>query len=119
MFKLSQALCVGAASLVLSLSAAASAQSSQTYASQFGAPAENQPYGRQVFIDPHTRWINVTEGEVVKFVIRAEDGSQTSFTWSFDTFGERFAELGRLAPEGVLSHRVKVFIAYDPRYRGQ
>ena len=104
---------------ILSIGAmSASGADGSSYAAQYGAPADGRRVNREIAIDPRTRWVNVIEGEVVKFVARGASGEETSFTWNFDTFGGRSIDLGRIAPAGMLQRPVTVYIDYDPRYRG-
>jgi len=58
--------------------------------------------------------INVNQGDVVQFNI---DGK--SFTWQFDTLrpDDRFV-LSAIAPGGVETHGVYVYVAPNPLYRG-
>jgi len=108
-----------AASIVSLAAAAASAEGRASCPAQLGRPAEARPFERQIVLQPGARWANVTAGEVIRFVVRSANGTQGSFTWDFDTFGERTFDLGCVAPEGMLQRRVTVYIASDPRYEGQ
>lgn len=78
-----------------------------------GSPVHDASVDRIIALDAGTRWVNVTGGEVVKFVAGGK-----SFSWSFDTYGTApVFDLGRIAPEGTLSGRpVKVYVAPDPLY---
>jgi hypothetical protein len=40
-------------------------------ATGFGVPAEGRPYNRTIVIDERTPWVNVVEGEVIRFVVRS------------------------------------------------
>jgi hypothetical protein len=86
------------------------------YRSSVGAPADGAPYEREVLIGPATKHVSVTSGQVVRFVL-ASDPS-LSFTWNFDTWGGRFADLRRLAPRGMLAQPVQAYIAEGPHYGG-
>src|SRR3954452_17705725 len=44
----------------------------------YGSPQPPSPYGRTIVIAPDTRYVNVTGGETVNFVV----GSKT-FAWNF------------------------------------
>jgi hypothetical protein len=61
---------------------------------------------RTVVINQATRWVNVTQGETVKFV---SNGSE--FTFAFD--GESGAiGLAQIAPAGAsIDHAVRVYVA--------
>ena len=84
----------------------------------FGVQAEGQPYKRTIVVDRHTPWVNVREGEVIRFVIRSPATHDVSFTTSFDTFRSRVTDLRTLAPEGVVDRRINVYIDTDPRPGG-
>lgn len=72
----------------------------------FGEDAVN----KVIHIAAGTQWVNVTQDDVVKFVVDEANGSERTFTYSFDT--NRFAlNLARVAPAGVLDHRVEAYIA--------
>jgi hypothetical protein len=66
-------------------------------------------------ITPATRYVNVTGGTTVRFIV---DGR--SFTWSFQTGGARILpfDLARIAPRGLMGHRVVIYVADDPLYLG-
>jgi hypothetical protein len=51
----------------------------------------------------------------VRFVVGGH-----AFTWSFQTGGTRLApfDLERIAPKGLLNHRVVAYVADDPLYVG-
>lgn len=104
---------------ILSLLAAASAQARPSCPPQLGRSADERTFSRQIVIQPNARWANVTVGEVIRFVVRSADGAESSFTWDFDTFGERNFDLGCVAPEGTLQRTVTVYLSSDPRYEGQ
>ena len=87
--------------------------------SGFGVLADGKPYNRVIVVDKPTRWVNVVEGEVIRFVVRPPGAPDASFTWSFDTFGGRVTDLRSLAPHGLVDRRIDVYIAADPRTRGQ
>lgn len=79
-----------------------------------GDPAAPAAATRTIVITPDTRYINVTGGDVVKFVA----GDKT-FAWSFDVGSAvNSFDLNRVAPPGALGRTVKVYVAPDPRYLG-
>jgi hypothetical protein len=77
-----------------------------------GQPAPPSAATRTIAITPATRWVNVTSGDTVNFVV---DGK--AFAWSFmvaptvATF-----DLNQVAPPGVLGRELRVYVAPDPRY---
>jgi Heavy-metal resistance protein CzcE len=79
-------------------------------------PAQGHSYDRKVLIRANTKFVNVDDGEVVKFVVQEPDGADKSFTWHFDTARETVGDLSKLAPTGVLGRSVKVYVGLNPRY---
>ena len=78
----------------------------------FGSPGEEANAERVIKIAPDAKWINVTEGETVKFV---DEASGKSFVWRFDTIVGVF-DLNRVAPADVLAgHQVKAYVATSYR----
>jgi len=65
---------------------------------------------RTIVITPATKYVNVTQGETVKF----ETGGQ-EFAIGFDGTRSSFA-LNRLAPAGALDHDIEIYVA--PHYLG-
>jgi hypothetical protein len=65
-----------------------------------GSPAnESSSFAHEIDISRDTRWVNVDEGEVVKFV---DASSGKSFYWRFDTLAGKVM-LDRIAPAGFLA----------------
>lgn len=64
---------------------------------------------RTITIAPTTRYVNVTHGDVVRFVVNGQD-----FAVRFDGADAASAfDLRRLAPAGLLDHAVTAFVAPD------
>ena len=103
---------------MLSLAAPVRAESASQYRSQFGAQVVGGRYDREIVVDEHVRGINVVSGQVIRFVVIDVAGTSASFTWNFDTWGERTADLSRLAPDGMVLRPTRIYIANDPRYGG-
>jgi hypothetical protein len=79
-----------------------------------GDPAPVAAATRTIVIEPDTRWVNVTGGDIVKFVA----GDKT-FAWNFDVSSAISSfDLNRVAPPGTLNHQVTAYVAPDPRYIG-
>lgn len=78
----------------------------------FGSAAPAQAATRTVVISPSTKAINVEKGDVLNIEV---DGKK--FTWQFDTLrdSDRFA-LAAIAPEGISTHGVWVYVAPNPLY---
>jgi hypothetical protein len=80
----------------------------------WGDPAPVSAATRTIVITPDTRYVNVTGGEIVTFVV-----GDKAFAWSFN--GTRYVapfDLSMTAPPGVLDHAVIAYVAPDPRYLG-
>jgi hypothetical protein len=79
-----------------------------------GDPAPVSAAAYTIVITPDTKWLNVTGGDVVKFV-----AGDKSFAWAFNVaFGVSSFDLNRVAPPGILGRTVRVYVAPDPRYIG-
>lgn len=95
------------AGLALALTGAAHAADNA-----FGTPAAANAAERTVVVGDDTRYINVDDGETVRFV----HGDQ-SFTWNFDTARrEGVTALGKIAPKGFGDAAAQVYIAPNPLY---
>jgi hypothetical protein len=93
---------LGVAGMVASLAAGAAVS-----AKLLGEPVAPEQAERTIVITPTTKYVNVTEGDVVKFVANG-----TAFAWNFDSPPEISSfELNRVAPAGALDHRVTVYVA--------
>ena len=77
-----------------------------------GDAAPESSAARTVMISPKTKSVNVVGGETIKFVA----GDKT-FAWSF-TGPETITsfDLNRVAPAGVLDHKVRAYVAPNPTY---
>jgi len=65
---------------------------------------------RTIVITPTTKYINVTEGDVVEFVANGK-----TFAWNFDSPPDVSSfELNRVAPAGALDHHVTAYVARNP-----
>lgn len=79
-----------------------------------GDPAPVEAATQTIVIKPETKWVNVTGGDTVKFVV-----GDKSFAWLFNVAtGVRVFDLSRVAPPGVLNHPVDAYVAADPKYIG-
>ncbi len=78
-----------------------------------GTPVHEGKADRSIVLDAGMKWINVTGGETIKFVV---DGK--SFLWQFDVYNTSpVFDLDRIAPAGMLGGRaIKVYVAPDPVY---
>jgi hypothetical protein len=76
----------------------------------FGDRVEPLSASRTVVVGANTGHVNVTGGDVVKFVV-----GDKSFAWAFNgpsSIGE--IDLNEIAPAGTLDHTVKVYVARNP-----
>ncbi len=107
---MNQKFLLGALVSVLLTMTATSASADAGNARLAGEPAGSGAGGRTVAIGSGTSYVNVTNGEVVKFVI-----GDKAFSWAFDganTISE--IDLNKLTPPGTLDHLVKVYVARAP-----
>lgn len=77
-----------------------------------GAPAPVTAAIRTIVITPETQWVNVEGGEIVRFIV----GNQM-FAWNFIGWGIDSFELNRVAPPGLLKHKIIAYVSPDPRFR--
>ncbi len=61
-----------------------------------GSPAQSAAAARTVNVDAGIRWINVSYGETVRFVV-PEAGGQKTFAWRFDGLAPQ-VKLSDIAP---------------------
>lgn len=100
--------------LILPLLASCAAHRSEQPISFFGDPIPHEEAEITIEIRPQTKWVNVTGGETVRFVV-----GDKAFGWAFNTpWGARPFDLQRIAPPGVLDRPVTAYVAPDPRYLG-
>jgi hypothetical protein len=97
---------VAAAALATSLIASAAVPSYL-----LGEQAVPEQAAHTIVITPDTKYVNVTEGEIVKFVINGK-----SFGWNFDAPVTAPFDLERIAPQGMLDHAVMTYVAHNPEY---
>jgi hypothetical protein len=78
----------------------------------FGEVISSSSFDRTVMIDNSTQSVNVTGGEVIKFVAHDK-----SFTYNFDGISGN-VQLGQIAPNGFVIKDVIVYVAPNPMYQG-
>jgi hypothetical protein len=86
-----------------------------SYLSWLGVPAPESAAMRSIVIAPDTRWVNVTGGETIRFLV-----GDKSFAWYFN--GPETAspfDMRRIAPQGVLDRQVLAYVAPNPLYMGR
>lgn len=96
-----RSIAVAAAGLLLGIAAAAAVP-----IGLLGQPAVPEQAQRTIVITPTTRYVNVTEGDVVRFVAGGK-----IFAFNFDSSAASSFELNRVAPAGILDHAVTVYVA--------
>lgn len=84
------------------------------HAGLLGDPAEPSQASRTINIGLDTAYVNVTHGDVVKFVV-----GDKIFAWNFNG-PARIAEidLNDIAPPDTLNHTVKAYVRRDPATNG-
>ena len=104
----------GLAALLLS-GATLSALAAPPAIKLLGDPAPESSAWRTVVITPNTKFVNVVGGETIKFVV-----GDKSFAWSFSGPAAISSfELNRVAPDGMLDHKVRAYVAQNPVYSGE
>ena len=86
-----------AVALALTMASAASA-GGYGPTEDYGEMGMPDIYNRVITITPQTKWVNVNQGEDVKFV---DTATGQSFVWNFDTTNPVF-DLATVAPAGAL-----------------
>jgi hypothetical protein len=80
----------------------------------YGESAPASAAEHTVVINHDTQYVNVTGGDVVKFIVHGQP-----YTWNFDTAANiNVVDLNALIPAGALHHTVRVYVARDPTYSG-
>ncbi|QRX84174.1 CzcE family metal-binding protein [Glaciimonas sp. PAMC28666] len=75
-----------------------------------GDPVADSAATRVIVIKPDTKYVNVTGGETVKFVV-----GDKSFAWNFDGSSDISSfDLNRTT--SVLNHKVVAYVAPNPLY---
>jgi Heavy-metal resistance protein CzcE len=76
----------------------------------YGVEVADTTAARTIVVTPQTRWVNVTNGETVKFAV----GDKT-FNWHVDTYTNVNAfELAKISPNGIAAAGVQVYVAPRP-----
>jgi hypothetical protein len=89
---------------------AAGAAGPTNTAADYGTAVASGPASQRITVGPDTRSVNVTDGDVVEFVI----GGQ-SYLWHFQTFPNvNILTLDQIIPA---ARGVKVYVARNPLYK--
>ncbi len=98
-----------ATSLIASLAGCGTVSDTPQRVALYGDPAPLAAATRSIVITPQTRYVNVTGGDIARFVV-----GQQSFAWNFDGPLEIHAfDLRATAPPGMLDHSVIAYITHD------
>ena len=96
------AMCIGALGLLGAFGVQAAAS-----ADLLGDLTSATEASRTIAIGPGTRYVNVTQGEVVRFVANGQE-----FAFNFDGAADVSSfDLLRVAPAGVLDHSVIAYVS--------
>jgi hypothetical protein len=98
---------LGLASLVglVSLVGPGPVQAQGTRSLYTGSSVPAASGARTIVIGPDTRWVNVNQGEEIRFVV-----GSVEFGWRFDAPGSRSFDLQQVAPAGALNRPVMAYI---------
>ena len=78
----------------------------------YGTPAVHAH--RSIVVNDRTRHINVTNGETVQFDVNGQ-----RFAFAFNNWpNKEIVDLSVIAPDGVTTPNIRVYIAPDPMSRG-
>lgn len=83
----------------------------------FGTALHEGRADREIRVGADTRWVNVNDGETIKFIVDTAEGPR-SFLWRFDTTTESVVELKRIAPAGMVGGNVRIYVGPNPQYLG-
>ena len=89
---------------IIALSAASVSAFALTDADRYGEMANPAAAMRTIVVQPNARWVNVTHGEIVKFVVNGRE-----FAWDFDGLLSNF-KLSVIDPQDGNAENVQVYI---------
>jgi hypothetical protein len=100
--------------VALALALPALSSMAKTPLDLLGDPAPGARAQRTLTITPETKYVNVEGGQIIKFSVGDKD-----FTWDFDGAETVMSfDLNRVAPEGLLDHKVTAYVSPNPLYIG-
>ena len=79
----------------------------------YGSATSNDSADRTIEVTPATKWVNVANGETVRF----HEGEH-SFSWHFSTLNGKPFDLSAIAPKGSDLKGVRVYVDSDPLLNG-
>jgi hypothetical protein len=77
-----------------------------------GQPASVGLAERTIVVGQGTRWVNVTQGETIRFTAAGAE-----FAWRFDGRRQRAFDLREIAPAGAVPNEVTVYVTQAPGHR--
>jgi len=95
------------------LMALAGANATAHVADPYGISANQALPDRVITVDAETKYINVQQGEIIKFVFQ-----EKSFIWKFDTFNRVPFDFGEIAPIHFANPKAKIYLEPNPLYIG-
>ncbi|MFT5643041.1 MAG: hypothetical protein ACI83P_000577 [Janthinobacterium sp.] len=99
-----------AIAIVLTASASAFSQPLQRV-DQFGDAAPVSAATRTIVITSSTKYVNVTAGETINFIV-----GDKSFAWTFDGTSHSAFNLERVSPANLINNKIVVYIAPNTLY---
>jgi hypothetical protein len=101
---------ISIALVAASAAGAARAAGPDGTAADFGAPAASGTAQKRIVIAADTKSVNVTDGEVVEFVL-----GERSYLWHFQTYSNvNTLALNQIIPA---ANGVKVYVSRNPLYK--
>jgi hypothetical protein len=98
----------------VSLISSAHAAGQSRNAPDYGILVTTSAFDRVINVDAGTKYVNVTNGETVRF-----NANGQMFIWHFDTFPtETQFDLSKIASANVTLKGVQVYVANNPQYYG-
>ena len=104
--KFTKILFVGALTAVLGSTALAT-----NIVAPFGTPAPGTSAQRSIDLLPNTKYVNVEQGQVIKF-----SSAGKTFTWNFDTLGTPNFDLAKIAPKDINVGNIHVYVGTNSLY---
>lgn len=78
-----------------------------------GSPVSSDgPVNKVIRIDANTRSVNVTQDDIVKFVVNGP-GGEKAFAWQFITRSNA-VDLGKIAPAGMVDRVIYAYVGPNP-----
>jgi hypothetical protein len=91
--------------VALALAAASFSAGAATISTKLLGEPVQAAADRTIAVNDNTKWVNVTQGETIKFVINGRE-----YTWAFDGIAASF-DLSQIIPDSNLPKKVAVYVA--------